>query len=254
MSVPEVRSIESLRLHPDADLVPTADRDDLKALRASLSENGQQDPVDVTDDLVILDGRTRWTLLRELGAETVQVRYQHIPPEEQRAYMVERAVARRNLTPQQKRALNDSMRAQVIEVRANTRGAIMRIGYSQPQRAEKLGVDEATVKRWDGAAVVGADAPTSVPTHAVDKRGRPQPLHKSRMAEPPEHTAKPERRAPRDRPEPLRKSRLTPAWYRHFSLWCRRTRPEDAQVLLRAAREIHAALEMNGIAWTGEAE
>ena len=61
-------AIGALRLHPDAERVPMADASDLRALRASLSENGQQDPLDVTEDGVILDGRTRWTLLRELGA------------------------------------------------------------------------------------------------------------------------------------------------------------------------------------------
>lgn len=49
-------AIDSLRLHPDSERVPVADRSDLAALRASLDVNGQQDPLDVTSDGVILDG------------------------------------------------------------------------------------------------------------------------------------------------------------------------------------------------------
>ena len=57
----------------------------------------------------------------------------------------------------------------------------MRIGHSQTQRAAALGVDLSTVKDWDGGQpLVGGFPPTSaLPTHAIDKRGRPQPLHKA---------------------------------------------------------------------------
>ena len=55
----------------------------------------------------------------------------------------------------------------------------MRIGKSQTQRAEDLGVDRDTVKTWDAEPLVGGFPPTSpLPTHAIDGRGRPQPLHK----------------------------------------------------------------------------
>lgn len=74
----------------------------------------------------------------------------------------------------------------------------MRIGYGQTQRAEKLGVDQATVNRWDKEAPMSgyADAATrDLPTHAIDKRGRPQPLRKEQPAE-----RKP--RSASERPEP----------------------------------------------------
>lgn len=63
----EVREIASLRPHPGAGAVPRPDSGDRKALRSSLAEDGQQDPVDVTPDGAILDGLTRWELLRRLA-------------------------------------------------------------------------------------------------------------------------------------------------------------------------------------------
>ena len=175
----DLRDLDSLRLHPDAEKVPLPDAADLRALRESLRENGQQDPIDLTPDGVILDGRTRWTLLRELGAESIHVRIQDIPEGQQAAYMVDRAVARRHLTTHQKKDLNDRLRVAVVEERPTKRGNVMRIGHSQTQRAGMLGVDLATVKRWEAEPLVSANAPTSpLPTHAIDGRGRPQPLHK----------------------------------------------------------------------------
>lgn len=249
-----LRDIESLSLHPDAAKVPLPDGSDLRALRDSLRENGQQDPVDVTPDGVILDGRTRWQLMKELGCRSIQVREIEMPDHQQTNYIIERALARRHLTPQQKRALNDLLRVQVVEVRLPSATSIqrgvgpMRIGLSQTERAAKLGVDRDTVKRWDTEPLVGVNTPTSdLPTHAVDGRGRPQPLHKSGGFAPRGHTpraVKPE--VPR--PEPLRKARAIPAWSRHVSTWLRHSaRPEDRDYLRRLDREIHAALRQNGI-------
>ena len=238
-------AIETLRLHPDAERVPLAAPDDLANLKGSLAENGQQDPIDITTDGVILDGRTRWTLLRDLGAQTVMARVVAVPEDQQTHYIVDRALARRHLTLAQKRALNDLLRVQVVEVRqpATTSRATepMRIGHSQTDRAAKLGVDLGTVKRWDDGGLVGASAPSRLlPTHAIDRRGRPQPLHKTQ----------PEDRKPRAqtaRPAPLRKSRPIPGWSRHFSMWCRSARPEDREFFHRIDRELHAALDRNGI-------
>ena len=68
----------------------------------------------------------------------------------------------------------------------------MRIGKSQTQRAEDLGVDRMTVQDWDREAVVEAYASTSPPpTHAIDGRGRPQPLHKVQPARQPDQRTSP---------------------------------------------------------------
>ena len=175
----DLRDLDSLRLHPDAEKVPLPDAADLRALRESLRENGQQDPIDLTPDGVILDGRTRWVLMRELGSTTIRVREIEMPSQQQTAYIIDRALARRHLTTHQKRALNDLMRVQVVEERPTKRGNVMRIGRSQTQRAAALGVNRTTVAEWDAVPLVVGNTTTSpAPTHAIDARGRPQPLHK----------------------------------------------------------------------------
>jgi len=234
----ELRRIDSLRLHPDAERVPVPDAADLARLQASLQENGQEDPIDVTADGVILDGRTRWTVLQRLGARTITVRVVDLPERDQTAYIIDRALARRHLTMAQKQVLNALLRDQIIEVRQPSQTSVdrgvgpMRMGYSQTERAEKLGVDRKTVQNWDDDPLVGEISPTRPsPTHAVDKRGRPQPIHRARAG-----AVTPKREA--TRPEPRRKSRPIPTWSRHFSTWCRGARPEDRDFLRRLDREV----------------
>ncbi len=166
-------------------------------------------------------------LLKDLGAREVEVRVQDIPDGQRLGFIVERAVARRQLTPAQKRSLNDLLREQVIEVREPSSSAAqrgtppMRIGYSQTERAEKLGVDRTTVAEWDAEPlVVGNPTTRGLPTHAIDKRGRPQPLHKARESAPERPHA-----APRPAPKVKREA---PRWRRHFTTWCRHVLPEDA--------------------------
>ena len=238
--------IDSLRLHPSAAQVPMPDKGDLRALQNSLRENGQQDPIDITSDGVILDGRTRWTLLHQEGATTIHARVVDIPPDQQVHWIVERALARRHLTLAQKRALNDVLQTLVVEERPNkSTGEPMRIGYSQTDRAAKLGVSRETVRRWDEdgplvATNVATSIPPDAPTHAIDARGRPNLVHKPTQSGAPKPVRIP-------RPTPLRKARGIPAWSRQFSAWCRGTRPEDHVFLARVDREIHAALRRNGL-------
>lgn len=236
--------IDSLRLHPDSERVPMAHAPDLAALRESLSENGQQDPIDATPEGLILDGRTRWKLLRELGARTVEVREVVIPEAAQTNYIVDRALARRHLTTEQKRALNALLRSVVVQVTKHpATGEEMRIGKGASQRAATLGIDRDTVTRWDREEA-GAANTAAAPTHQIYEDGRVRPIHLPPRSTP---DRAPSRQRAAKRPAPLRKDRPIPAWSRHFSLFCRRSRPEDREFLLRMAREIHAALRQNDI-------
>lgn len=245
------RAIDSLRLHPEAEKVPRPDSADRRALRESLRDDGQQDPIDITTDDLILDGRTRWELLRELGAQTINVRVQDIPEAQQPHYIIERALTRRNLNSAQKRVLNDLLRTQVVEVAVQpSTGEEVLIGLGQSQRAEALGVGRMTVRDWDEAdhAVRNRTPSTPEPTHFRRSDGKVQPLHPNRTPREPA-TPRPTKASDKPpRPEPLRKSRPIPSWSRHFSTWLRHSsRPEDRDFLRRLDREIHAALERNGI-------
>lgn len=56
-----------LRLHPFAELLPAMSDADLATLTADIAENGQREPIWITDDGEILDGRHRWRALAKLG-------------------------------------------------------------------------------------------------------------------------------------------------------------------------------------------
>ncbi|MCA1570859.1 MAG: ParB/RepB/Spo0J family partition protein [Chloroflexi bacterium] len=227
--------LETLALHPAADRVPMAGASDLAVLRRSLQEHGQQDPIDINEKGQILDGRTRWTLLRQLGVPTVEVRRVDVPEDEQTHYIVDRALARRHLTAEQKRALNGLLRETVMEVAVHpVTGEEVSIGHGQSKRAEVLGVGRATVMRWDEEE---ADVPNeaSAPTHQrvgprIEPIQKPRPQPKSNG------------RAHRGQ-KPVERRRHAPPWIRHFAQWCRRVaRAEDRKLLLRLDAELHDAL------------
>lgn len=223
--------IDSLQLHPKAGSVPLPNQEDMKALRSSLEKDGQQDPVHATDQGVILDGRTRWLLLKELGALEIDVQW--VAPPDELEYIVGRAVNRRHLTPEQKRELNALLREQVIDVVPHpVTGEDVRLGRGRPERAELLGVNKDTVERWDEDAK-GANAPFEGPTHTRNAAGAIKPLHY--------RPRKPDSRGKRIAP-PIQRGRPAPAWHRHFTLWCRKVLPEDKQRLLAMSSEIHKAL------------
>jgi hypothetical protein len=243
-------SIESLRLHPDAEKVPMPSGDDLAALDASLRENGQEDPIDVTPDGVILDGRTRWTLLKRHGYADIKVRYIDCPADQQTGYIIDRALARRHLSMEQKQALNEVMASAVLETDTDPKtGEERRIGLGQSQRAQKLGVNRETVRNWD--ATPGVDAkylastpspePTPKPTHLRRSDGRVEPIRKERKADP-----EPTGRGHRGQ-KPVKHGRKKPAWVRDLYHWFKWSRPEEKALLLEIDKRVHAALAMNDI-------
>lgn len=241
----EPRALDSLRLHSAADRIPMANRSDLDALRSSLRENGQQDPIDVSGD-VILDGRTRWMLLRELGTITVQVRQVEMPESQQTGYIIDRALARRHLTADQKQALNALLAETVVEVTPHpVTGEEMRIGKTVRERAETLGVDATTIRAWDEASPRGFPTGDTAPTHVRHSDGKVQPIRHPARRAPGSGSAR-DVRAGRTGPPPARvvpkPKRSGPPWHRHFTLWCRAVLPEDRKYLLQMSEELHKAL------------
>lgn len=244
--VMSVLPIADLRPHPVHANVPLASGEDLAALDASLRENGQQDPIDVTPDGVILDGRTRWTLLQKQGAQTVHVREQDIPESQQVVWIIDRALARRHLSMAEKRALNDYLRSLVIEVREHpTTGEEMRMGMGQTQRAQTLGVERQTVEKWDrGSDKKHADPPpvADKPTHFMRGGGNPTPY--------PIHPAKPKPPSDEDgrraRARKVNANRLgmSPPWLNQFTRWAHKALPEQRRYLLRIREEVDRALAL----------
>jgi len=85
-------------VHPLAALVPELSPDEFAALRESIRAVGLLDPIVRVDGLV-LDGRARLAICRELGIEP---RFDDQPEEKALGLILSRNLARRNLTPSQR--------------------------------------------------------------------------------------------------------------------------------------------------------
>lgn len=56
-------------VHEHAEYYPMLSEEQLDELAANIRENGQQDPITVTSDGILIDGRNRWEACKRLGIE-----------------------------------------------------------------------------------------------------------------------------------------------------------------------------------------
>lgn len=91
---------EKLKFHPLADLLPLLEGEELKRLAEDIRANGLLEPIVLTPDGRILDGRNRFRACR---LAKVQPRFETIrePEDEWLALVVSRNIRRRHLTPSQ---------------------------------------------------------------------------------------------------------------------------------------------------------
>lgn len=77
----EVLDPDTLTLHPVVFLFPELNQTDFDALVNSVRAHGQIDPVWITSDNEIIDGRHRWKAQRKLGAQVQCRRLKNFAPE-----------------------------------------------------------------------------------------------------------------------------------------------------------------------------
>jgi N6-adenosine-specific RNA methylase IME4 len=99
----QFRSPKELRLHRQAALVPSMTTPEAVALRVDIERRGIADPLAITKDGVVLDGRHRLQIALELGLDYVPVRI--VEPDDEVDYMLSAALQRRQLSPSQRAAL-----------------------------------------------------------------------------------------------------------------------------------------------------
>lgn len=183
MSTIGLSDIDRISLHPAMDLVPEPGAEDRENLRRDLDEWGQQDPIDITTTGLILDGRTRWQLLREAGAKTVMSRVVTLRDADQTAYVVRRAMNRRHLSPEQKSDMARRLAAVVVDT--GPQGE--RIGYSDKEIAETVGLTRQGVAKAREAVKsnpVALDPPTHVRTETKGGATRLVPKQQPREQKP----------------------------------------------------------------------
>jgi N6-adenosine-specific RNA methylase IME4/ParB-like chromosome segregation protein Spo0J len=111
MSASTVREDESIRAvsplllrpHPETARVPELAGAEWDALLTDIGRRGIVVPLDVDDELVLLDGRQRLRAALELGLPEVSVRF--VAPTDPVEFIVKAALQRRDLNPSRKAAL-----------------------------------------------------------------------------------------------------------------------------------------------------
>lgn len=92
---------QTLALHPDADRVPLMSVLQLTQFTEDIKHRGIKIPIEVIDGSVIVDGRSRWLVAKELGIKRVPVIDAPIGDEAPLLYMLRAATKRRHLTDDQ---------------------------------------------------------------------------------------------------------------------------------------------------------
>jgi len=113
---------ERLSPHPSAGLVPAPQPDEYRLLRADIELRGIVTPLEVTPDLVVVDGHQRLRIAHDLEFARIPVRV--VRPDDEIRYMVLAALRRRHLNASQRAALAlelDDYELRQIEARARQR-------------------------------------------------------------------------------------------------------------------------------------
>jgi hypothetical protein len=89
---------ESYKVHPAADVFPMLKGDELTALVADIKANGLRQPIVMSDDELLCDGRNRLEAMELAGVSTENVDRIYIAPKDAVSAIISANVHRRHLT------------------------------------------------------------------------------------------------------------------------------------------------------------
>lgn len=161
-----------LDVHPIANLLPAMSTDDYTALRDSIRDNGQREPITLHRDGRIIDGRHRARACTELNLPVLSKGFDR-EDTELVAYVLDLNLKRRHLDPMQ-RAMIAAELATMPQGRPD-KSATLRV--CQADAARLVGVSTRLVQT---AAVVHAHA--TAPIIAAAREGRLPAVHAERVA------------------------------------------------------------------------
>jgi len=172
------RAVTEVRLHPQALVVPAMSDLDWGAFLADVAANGIEQPLDVTPDGLVLDGRHRLRAATELGLADVPVRV--VEPEDPVEYMVRSALQRRQLTQSQKAALAVKLltlqnRGGAVATLPPPRGRVREIAGRVAGVSPRTMQDALTVASRDQALfeqVLAGNLPVHQARRQLDQRDR----------------------------------------------------------------------------------
>ncbi|MDG6906251.1 MAG: ParB N-terminal domain-containing protein [Nitrososphaerota archaeon] len=151
-----LRKMEQEEIHIDPRyeaVVPPQSNEELTALRASIEKDGQRDPIIVNREGVVLDGHTRFKILKGMG-RPVKFEVRSFPSKEREMdFVIEAAVLRRNLSPFQKIKLaqpalkRERERAEERQRRGTFLSNEGEVGEAMEIVAKQFGISKTTFER-----------------------------------------------------------------------------------------------------------
>lgn len=154
---------------PYADLLPLLSTEEYEALKADIKANGVQFPVMVDEVGNILDGHNRYSI--DKNAPTVVV--SGLSDAQKLAFVVRMNMARRNLSPAQRKELLKKMKAIAAALRKEDAKR-----WTQKAVAKELGVARETVSAWWNRDNASNGASTNTCTPTPDARVKINPAQK----------------------------------------------------------------------------
>jgi N6-adenosine-specific RNA methylase IME4 len=155
---------ELLSEHLYADAVPSLSAEEYAALKDDIASDGLQVPLEITAEGVVLDGRARLRVARELGLPRVPT--VTVDAEDEVAHMLRRALHRRQLTASQRAALAVKL-ADVASLREQAQ-----LRQRANLRNRPAGVERASLPAAADPGALSEDAPGRASLPARDGRTR----------------------------------------------------------------------------------
>jgi transcriptional regulator with XRE-family HTH domain len=129
---------------PYEDLVPRMTEQEFDGFEASILEHGQKDAIEIDEENSVLDGHHRLRVLNKHGIPVLFTVNTGLKSDlEKRAYVISKALNRRNLTAESTKELRETQKKLYGELRAQDPQK-----WTLDRIAKICGVDRSLVGRW----------------------------------------------------------------------------------------------------------
>lgn len=143
----EVDPLSNMDIHPAAELFPLMQGQEFDDLVADIAEHGQREPVVMTPDGQLLDGRNRWRACAEAGVTPIT----RVETSEPWAYVISTNVHRRHLSESQRAMIGAKIAVRGKGYAGHSRVNGQLTDYPQPptrtEAAQLLNVAESSIGR-----------------------------------------------------------------------------------------------------------
>ncbi len=126
-----------MRVHPEADRFPLMTGDQYAELLADVRDHGQREPIRIWNDM-ILDGRNRWNVCRELGVDCFMQPF-HGNEDDAVNLIVSLNLRRRHLTMDERKRLAADIAARNPQLSQRRIAATLGLGKSTVARVSQAG-------------------------------------------------------------------------------------------------------------------